>query len=566
MARCTANKGVAPGPFPGHGVSQDVAKSRDRGRDAEKSGRCGPLARRPRRSRSGPQSLAEIATVAVARAVPGGGSSRQEHAPSKTGTAIAAALQERLGGERFAVWFGDCLRVNVRSPQVSGERWAIRLFHAPVFTSDWLQKTFSHDVRDVAESVCGGAVEIDWQPLPAGTVQPDAADSETEHQPQRGGQDGSGPDKAARRSRNTGVSRSGRRQPGQQKPVRPMKPAARLDDFVVGASNRMAYAAAELATSRLGEISPVLLYGPTSVGKSHLLAAICSHAREQRPELTTLVLSAEQFTTNFLQALRGTGLPGFRRSCRSVDLLAIDDLHFFIGKRATLLELQSTVDSLHRAGKQIIFASDRDVEGLAGLGSELTGRLRGGITAAILPPDHDVRRGIVAGLAARRRLDLPDEVISYLADHLTRHARELIGGVNRLEAASHMLGVPVTLELARESLADLVRSSSRSLRLADVEKAVCKAFGLGANDLQNSRRSRAVNHPRMLAMFLARKHTGAALTEIGRYFGRRSHSTVIAAEKAVRKWMTTQADVVLADATWDVEQAIRHVEDVLRAG
>jgi chromosomal replication initiator protein len=345
-----------------------------------------------------------------------------------------------------------------------------------------------------------------------------------------------------------------------------MKPAARLNDFVVGASNRMAYAAAELATSRLGEISPVLLYGPTSVGKSHLLAAICSHAREQRPELTTLVLSAEQFTTNFLQALRGTGLPGFRRSCRSVDLLAIDDLHFFIGKRATLLELQSTVDSLHRAGKQIIFASDRDVEGLAGLGSELTGRLRGGITAAILPPDHDVRRGIVAGLAARRRLDLPDEVISYLADHLTRHARELIGGVNRLEAASHMLGVPVTLELARESLADLVRSSSRSLRLADVEKAVCKAFGLGANDLQNSRRSRAVNHPRMLAMFLARKHTGAALTEIGRYFGRRSHSTVIAAEKAVRKWMTTQADVVLADATWDVEQAIRHVEDVLRAG
>lgn len=565
MARCTENKGVVPGPFPGHGVSQDVAKSRDRGRDAEKSGRSGPLARRPRSVRSGPQSLAEIATEAVIRAVPGG-SSGPEPVPSETGTAIAAALQQRLGGERFAVWFGECLTIDARSPQVVGGRWAIRLFHDPVFTGDWLQKTFGRDVRDVAEKVCGGAVEIDWQPLPAGAVQPVVADSETAQQPQRGGQRRSGPDKAARRSRNAGVSSSGGRQPSQQKPVRPMKPAARLDDFVVGASNRMAYAAAELATSRLGEISPVLLYGPTSVGKSHLLAAICSQAREQRPELTTLVLSAEQFTTNFLQALRGTGLPGFRRSCRSVDLLAIDDLHFFIGKRATLLELQSTVDTLHRAGKQIIFASDRDVEGLAGLGSELTGRLRGGITAAILPPDHDVRRGIVAGLAARRRLNLPNEVISYLADHLTRHARELIGGVNRLEAASHMLGVPVTLELARESLADLVRSSSRSLRLADVEKAVCKAFGLGTDDLQNSRRSRAVNHPRMLAMYLARKHTGAALTEIGRYFGRRSHSTVIAAEKAVRKWMATQADVVLADATWDVEQAIRHVEDVLRAG
>ena len=313
-------------------------------------------------------------------------------------------------------------------------------------------------------------------------------------------------------------------------------------------------------------MSPVLLHGPSGVGKSHLLAAICGRAREERPELTTLVLSAEQFTTNFLQALRGTGLPGFRRSCRSVDLLGIDDLQFFVGKRATLLELQSTVDSLHRAGKQIIFASDRDVEGLAGLGSELTGRLRGGITAAVLPPDLDVRRGIVVGLAARRRLEFSDEVVDYLAEHLTRHARELIGGVNRLEAASHMLGVPVTLDLARESLADLIRSSSRSLRLADIEKAVCTAFGLGAADLQAPRRSRAVNHPRMLAMFLARKHTGAALTEIGRYFGRRSHSTVIAAEKTVRKWMMTRSDVVLADATWDVEQAIRRVEDVLRAG
>ncbi|NDH94441.1 MAG: hypothetical protein EBZ13_07925, partial [Planctomycetia bacterium] len=246
-------------------MSQDVAKSRDRGRDAEKSGRSGPLARRPRSVRSGPQSLAEIATEAVIRAVPGG-SSGPEPVPSETGTAIAAALQQRLGGERFAVWFGECLTIDVRSPQVVGGRWAIRLFHDPVFTGDWLQKTFGRDVRDVAEKVCGGAVEIDWQPLPAGAVQPVVADSETAQQPQRGGPGRSGPDKAARRSRNAGVSSSGGRQPSQQKPVRPMKPAARLNDFVVGASNRMAYAAAELATSRLGEISPVLLHGPTGVG------------------------------------------------------------------------------------------------------------------------------------------------------------------------------------------------------------------------------------------------------------------------------------------------------------
>jgi chromosomal replication initiator protein len=278
------------------------------------------------------------------------------------------------------------------------------------------------------------------------------------------------------------------------------------------------------------------------------------------------MFSAEQFTTNFLQALHGSGLPGFRRSCRSVDLLAVDDLQFFVGKRATLLELQSTVDTLHRAGKQIIFASDRDVESLSGLGSELTGRLRGGMTAGIMPPDYEVRRGIVSGLAEKRQINLPINVIDFLANNLTRHARELIGGMNRLEAASHMLGTPVTLDLAREALADLVRSSARSLRLADIDQAVCAAFGISESDLKSTRRSRAVNQPRMLAMFLARKHTGAALADIGRHFGRRSHSTVVAAEKTVRKWMESQSSIVLADATWDVEQAIRRVEDVLRAG
>ena len=213
MARCTVNKGVVPGPFPGHGVSQDVAKSLDRGRDEEKSGRSGPLARHPRRGRSGPQSLAEVAPAAVARAVPPD-SSDCEPVPSETGTAIASALQQRLGEERFAVWFGDCLAINVRSPRVAGGRWAVRLFHDPVFTGDWLQKTFSHDVRDVAEAVCGGAVEIDWQPLPAGTARSVAASLETEHQSQRREQDGNGPDKAARRSRTAGASSLGGRQSG----------------------------------------------------------------------------------------------------------------------------------------------------------------------------------------------------------------------------------------------------------------------------------------------------------------------------------------------------------------
>jgi chromosomal replication initiator protein len=344
------------------------------------------------------------------------------------------------------------------------------------------------------------------------------------------------------------------------------RPQAALDAFVVGPSNRMAFAAVELGAARPGEMSPLVLHGPTGVGKSHLLEGVCRRFRERHAGATTLLLSAEQFTTSFLQSLHGSGLPGFRRACRQADLLAIDDLQFFVGKRATLMELQQTVDSLHRQGRQLVFASDRDLSALDGLGAELVTRLRGGMTARIEPPDYDVRRGIVAAVASQRGFVLPEDVIHYVATHMTRHARELMGAINRLEATSHMLGLPVSLGMAEEALTDLVRSSGRSVRLADIERAVCSAFGLEAGSLQSARRARTVNHPRMLAMYLARRHTSSALAEIGSYFGRRSHSTVISAQKTVDGWVTQRSRIVLADATWDVEEAIRRVEDVLRAG
>ncbi len=479
---------------------------------------------------------------------------------------IARSLILRLGDERFAVWFGDNFEIQV-AESITGENLVeVVVLFDPNYPGEWLQKTFGNDVAISAGEIVNKPVAVHWRPLGAVSAQSmvDKPDEDTSTLESTAAAGSKSPSKSVCFTPKTKVSRTNSGNAAKKLHLR--RPTVSLDEFAVGSSNRMAYAAVELAASRLGEMSPVLLHGPSGVGKSHLLAGICHHARKVRPGLAVAMFSAEQFTTNFLQALHGSGLPGFRRSCRSVDLLAVDDLQFFVGKRATLLELQSTVDTLHRAGKQIIFASDRDVESLSGLGSELTGRLRGGMTAGIMPPDYEVRRGIVSGLAEKRQINLPINVIDFLANNLTRHARELIGGMNRLEAASHMLGTPVTLDLAREALADLVRSSARSLRLADIDQAVCAAFGISESDLKSTRRSRAVNQPRMLAMFLARKHTGAALADIGRHFGRRSHSTVVAAEKTVRKWMESQSSIVLADATWDVEQAIRRVEDVLRAG
>lgn len=472
-------------------------------------------------------------------------------------TRLAEAFRDRIGAERHAVWFGEeaGLQISVGTATADGHPATPREIVIHVgsgFSHEWLRKTFRDDFEAVVRDTCGPGTVILWRERePAsGALTPQPAPA-THRQPTR---------------RSADVQPAPSSATASAGPAAPQRAPATLDGFIVGASNRMAFAAVELAATRPGEMSPLFLHGPSGVGKTHLLEAFCSQARERHPGIATVFLSAEQFTTAFLQALHGTGLPGFRRSCRSADLLVIDDLQFFIGKRATIVEFQQTIDALQRQGRQMVFASDRDLDALEALGADVLVRLKGGMQARMLSPDEEVRQGIVAGLAARRGLVMPDEVVRYVARHITRHARELIGAVNRLEAASHMLGVPITADMAEEALADLVRSSGRGVRLADIERAVCAAFGIESGTLQSSRRSRNVNHPRMLAMFLARKHTSSALTEIGSYFGRRSHSTVITAQKTVSTWIDRGEQVVVSDASWDAAEAIRRVEDLLRVG
>ena len=472
------------------------------------------------------------------------------------GTAIRDAIRDRIGADRFAVWFGDSCRVSLDGVPAGGPR-RIVVHVGSGFTHDWLRRTFQADVAAAAAAICGPDARVAWEPagsLPAtGALPPDAA-----------GRPSAPAVPGARRRRV---------RPAEEAPPPAVAPAAvsrraspGLESFVVGPSNRMAFTAIERAVTQPGEMSPLVITGPSGVGKTHLLEAACARARAVNPGIAVVSLSAEQFTTGFLQSLHGGGLPGFRRTCRTAGLLVVDDVQFLVGKRATLIEFQHTVDALHRAGRQMVFACDRELDAVPGLGGDLLTRFRGGMTARILPPDYDVRRGIVASIAAARGLDVPDEVMHYVATHMTRHARELYGAVNRLEATSQMLGIPVAAGMAEEALADLVRSNARSVRLADVDRAVCQAFGIEGGTLQSARRARHASHARMLAMFLARKHTHAALVEIGGHFGRRSHSTVIAAQKAVAEWLATRATIVIADARWDADEAIRRVEDILRTG
>jgi chromosomal replication initiator protein len=341
---------------------------------------------------------------------------------------------------------------------------------------------------------------------------------------------------------------------------------ATLEDFVAGEGSRIALTGAQTAVERPGSVSPVFIYGATGTGKTHLLEGIAAAARKKRRVRRAVLLSAEQFTSLFLQALQGSGLPSFRRKYRDVELLLIDDVQFFCGKRATIVELQYTVDSLLRGGRQLVLAADRSPAELTGLGAEFVARVSGGLVCAVEPPDEETRHGIARHLAVRHGRDVPDDVLRLIASRVPGDARQVAGALNRLQAASQALGQPIDIALAEASLSDIFRTTRRVVRLRDIENAVCDVFGIDSKGLQSDRRSQAYSQPRMLAMWLARKYTRAAFSEIGEYFGRRSHSTVISARNKVNDWMSSGTEIQMGHSSCSVSDAIRRVEVRLRTG
>jgi chromosomal replication initiator protein len=460
-----------------------------------------------------------------------------------TVSALRTALVDSLGHERYNLWFGEGTEF-----AIDAERLVVTAPNA--FLQDWLRRNFREHIEAAGTQVLGRPPALEFHArsgdVPRGTCQTaPSAVCHSDHAAMPAAT-GATPCQASQRS-------SGRR-------------FASLATFVTGESNRLAFTAAELTPGRLGRCSPLVFHGPTGVGKTHLLEGIWSATRRHRPEAAAVFLTAEQFTSCFLEALRGSGLPSFRRKYRGVDLLVIDDLQFFAGKRATLVELLYTVNSLLEEGRQVVLASDRPPGELEDLGKELIHRLSAGVVCRIDPPDYEVRLGIVQQFAANLNLQLPDEVTEYIATNLTNHARELAGAVNRLHAEQAAWGHPITLSIAQRALGDLIRYSRRPLCLGDIEAAVCGVFGLDKQTLQSDRRGRDAAYPRMLAMWLARKHTRAALSEIGHYFGRRTHSTVVSAQKKVGAWIHTREMLHIGGGRCTADEAIRRVERALQVG
>lgn len=337
-------------------------------------------------------------------------------------------------------------------------------------------------------------------------------------------------------------------------------------EFAVGPCNQLAYATAVEVARHPGQLSPLFLSGPTSVGKTHLLQAIIEEVRRLHPRLWVVYVSADDFMTAYVGALRNGGLPSFRSKFRQVDLLAVDDIQVLIGKHWVQRELLLTIDALLREGKQVVLAADRPLQQLTDFGQDFVARIQSGVSCWLDWPDCETRRAIVDRLCERLGLPLPTEVRQFVAHHVAGHARELLGALRRLQAVMITSGTTPDRPAAENVLADLVRIRHRPVRLGDICEAVCEAFGIEPERLVGPERTQAVAQPRLVAMWLARKFTRSGLSEISRYFGRKSHSAVLAAQRTVEQWLAENRALRVADRLVPIPEIIRHLERRLQAG
>lgn len=321
----------------------------------------------------------------------------------------------------------------------------------------------------------------------------------------------------------------------------PLDPRYTFDNFVVGKSNELAHAAARRVTD--GDdtaFNPLFLYGGVGLGKTHLMHAIAWEIRRRNPERRVLYLSAEKFMYQFIRALRFKDTMAFKQQFREVDVLMVDDIQFIAGKESTQEEFFHTFNTLIDRNHQVIISADRSPSDLEGIEDRIRSRLGWGLVADIHPTDYELRLGILHSKAeslsrSNKNTEIPQTVLEFLAQRVASNIRVLEGALNKVVAFASFSGKPVTLDMAKEVLRDLLRTSERRITIDEIQRKVADYYNVRMGDMLSARRSRAVARPRQIAMYLAKQLTTRSLPEIGRKFGGRDHTTVIHAVKKVEQ-------------------------------
>lgn len=332
--------------------------------------------------------------------------------------------------------------------------------------------------------------------------------------------------------------------PARPDPAAQEKPAAgpnlrseyTFDNFVVGSSNQLAQAAAYAVAQHPAELyNPLFLFGPSGLGKTHLLFAIMNEVRKLHPNFNILYVTSEEFTNELIDALalRQNRNLAFKEKYRNVDMLLVDDVHFIAGKYSVQEEFFHTFNALYNERKQIILTSDRPPRDISYLESRLQTRFESGLMADIQPPDTELRAAIFKMKTQLLGIRLDNEVLTYLSENITNNVRQIEGALKRLRAQSFITGEPISKAMAADVLKDFFTTDgAERVTIEKVFSFVSRRYGFSTEDIRGKKRTSDIVYVRHIAMYLCTEYTGLSLKAIGRQFGR-DHSTVINARDNV---------------------------------
>ncbi len=450
---------------------------------------------------------------------------------------IGREVARRVGPRRWDMWFD-------RTTDFVVEDGALRIEADSRFVADWIERHFRDAIQHAARAELGEQAEVrlEVRTRPGSTSD---AQRDGTGDVRRGRDDAEAPSRSAAPRRDTARRGGGRRRERRD-------PGPSLGGFEIGESNRLAVDAARRVAEDLeGAASILFIHGDCGIGKTHLLRGLCQRRQEMDPRARVRYLTGEQFTNEYIHAVRHRELDAFRKGLRRLDLLAIDDVQFLSNKSSTQSEFLHTLDQLAMGGATIVVASDAHPRTVNRFSGPLTSRFLSGMVVQIDRPDRELRVRLARQLASERGMRLSESATDTLASRCVGSVRELLGGLARLDALARIDGLEGDREIGaiavQRALGDESTSSGgRPIRLARIIEVVCEAVGVDRDELLSTGRHRRVVLARGLCAYLAREMTNACFPEIAAALGRTTHSTVHTADRRIRRQLENDESVPAA--------------------
>ncbi len=429
-------------------------------------------------------------------------------------------IEEKVSKPSFETWLK-----NTRADSI--EKNTLIITAPNEFARDWLENQYTDLVSDIITEITGSTLNIKF-------IIPDYMPEIIEEKPV--------PKPTTSTSHDTKTM---------------LNPKYTFDTFVIGAGNRFAHAASlAVAEAPAQAYNPLFIYGGVGLGKTHLMHAIGHYVLEHNPNAKVVYMTSEKFTNEFINAIMDNKTTAFRNKYRNVDVLLIDDIQFIAGKESTQEEFFHTFNTLHEESKQIIISSDRPPKEIPTLEDRLRSRFEWGLITDITPPDLETRIAILNKKAKAEGLDIPNEVMLYIANQIDTNIRELEGALIRVVAYSSLVNKDIDAALAAEALKDIVPSNKpKTITIRNIQEVVGEKYNLRLEDFAAKKRTKSIAFPRQIAMYLSRELTDYSLPKIGDEFGGRDHTTVIHAHEKIAKLIKKDAQLER-----DIEEIIKKLK------